>query len=62
MAVVFTWKSGVYHLLAMCHVHMEATFKFSASEYILPCVIMKHLCKMKTVSMYIRKVDGSVEV
>jgi len=30
------WKSGVYHLLPMCHVYIEVKIKLSASECCYP--------------------------
>jgi hypothetical protein len=35
MPKVVTWRSGVYHLLYTCHVHIEVGIKFSASECLL---------------------------
>jgi hypothetical protein len=46
------WKSGVYHLLPMCHVDIEARIKFSASVYFLIQFLEVHHILMYNATFY----------
>jgi len=58
MSIVTTWRSDLYHLILLCHIHIDVAVEFSASE----CLVLYFLKPLCYSNLRFRFVMGLFEV